>query len=176
MTAPRIADLLVDVPDFPSPGIVFKDISPLLADPAAFDAALDAMVEPFAGDGVVKVAGIEARGFVFAAPAGLRLNAGFVPVRKPGKLPRATVEQTYDLEYGTDTVQVHADAIEPGDRVLIVDDVLATGGTAAATAALLEGIGAEVVGVSVLLELSFLKGRDKLDGHVVHAVVVDDGG
>ena len=103
------------------------------------------------------------------------LHAGFVPVRKPGKLPRATVEQTYDLEYGTDTVQMHADAVLPGERVLIVDDVLATGGTAAATAALLQRVGAEVAGISVLLELGFLGGRDKLDGHVVHSVVVDAG-
>ncbi len=176
MTAPRIADLVRDVPDFPSPGIVFKDITPVLADPVAFHDAIEAMMEPFRDDGVEKIAGIEARGFVFAAPIGLRMGAGVVPVRKPGKLPCATVEQTYDLEYGTDTVEMHADAIKPGERVLIVDDVLATGGTAAATAALLTGVGAEVVGVSVLLELSFLGGRQRLDGHTVHSVVVDDGG
>jgi len=175
MTAPQIAALLRDVPDFPSPGVVFKDISPVLADPAMFEAAVEAMIDPFRGDSVVKVAGIEARGFVFAAPIGLRMRAGVVPVRKPGKLPGATVEQSYDLEYGTDTVQIHADAVSPGERVLIVDDVLATGGTAAATVALLQRMGAEVVGISVLLELGFLGGRRKLDGHVVHAVVVDDG-
>lgn len=175
MTAPRIAALLRDVPDFPSPGIVFKDITPLLADPETFEVAIEAMIEPFRDNGVAKIAGIEARGFVFAGPIGLKMNAGVVPVRKPGKLPRKTVEQTYDLEYGTDTVQIHADAVNPGDRVLIVDDVLATGGTAAATAALLEGVGATVVGVSVLLELGFLTGRERLDGHVVHSVVVDDG-
>lgn len=176
MTAPQIAALLRDVADFPSPGVVFKDITPVLADPVAFDAAIEAMIDPFRDDGVAKIAGIEARGFVFAAPIGLKMNAGVVPVRKPGKLPREVVERSYDLEYGTDMVQIHADAVQPGERVLIVDDVLATGGTAAATAALLEGVGATVVGISVLLELGFLNGREQLDGHVVHAVVVDDGG
>lgn len=146
-----------DVPDFPSPGIVFKDITPLLADPEAFIAVIAALAD---GHGPVdKVAGIEARGFILAAPVACRLGAGFVPVRKQGKLPAATHAQTYELEYGTATVEVHKDAFADGDRVLIVDDVLATGGTARATADLIHRCGAEVTGVAVLLELGFLSGR-----------------
>ena len=155
-----IKQLLRDVPDFPSPGIVFKDITPLLADPAGLAAVIEALS---AGTGQVdKVAGIEARGFIFAAPVAFRLGAGFVPVRKAGKLPAATYTQDYELEYGTATIEVHRDAFAPGDRVLIVDDVLATGGTARATADLVHQAGATVAGLSVLLELEFLHGRDKL--------------
>jgi len=168
--------LIRDVPDFPKPGIVFKDITPVLADPAAFEAALGAMVAPFADMGVTKVAGIEARGFMFAAPIARLLDAGFVPIRKPGKLPLATVSQEYDLEYGTDSIEVHADAFHPGENVLIVDDVLATGGTAAASIALVQKLGAVVVGLSVLLELEFLDGRSRIDGVPVHALVVDGAG
>jgi adenine phosphoribosyltransferase len=152
-----------DIPDFPSPGIVFKDITPLLGDATVFGAVISALA---AGHGPVdKVAGIEARGFILAAPVACRLRAGFVPVRKQGKLPAATHAQTYELEYGTATVEVHKDAFAAGDRVLIVDDVLATGGTARATAELIRRSGADVTAVAVLLELGFLSGRDSI-GHL----------
>jgi adenine phosphoribosyltransferase len=150
---------VVDVPDFPLPGVVFKDISPLLADHVAFAGAVDAMVAHHGRGTVDKVVGIEARGFILAAPVAYHFGAGFVPVRKPGKLPLATHEEEYDLEYGTNVLQVHQEAFEAGDRVLIVDDVLATGGTAAAAARLVATAGADVVGLSVLLELEFLAGR-----------------
>jgi adenine phosphoribosyltransferase len=150
---------VVDVPDFPQAGVVFKDISPLLADHVAFAGAVDAIVAHHGRGTIDKVVGIEARGFILAAPVAYHFGAGFVPVRKPGKLPLATHEEAYDLEYGTNVLQVHQDAFEPGDRVLIVDDVLATGGTAAAGARLVVAAGAEVVGLSVLLELGFLQGR-----------------
>jgi adenine phosphoribosyltransferase len=150
-----------DVPDYPKPGIAFKDITPLLADGPAFSAVVEELAS---GHGPVeKVAGIEARGFILAAPVATRLRSGFVPVRKAGKLPAQTYRQDYELEYGTATIEVHTDAFDPGDRVLIVDDVLATGGTARATAELVRRAGAEVAGVAVLLELAFLHGRSKLD-------------
>ena len=152
-----ITDHIRDVPDYPQPGVLFKDITPLLADPGAFKAVVDGLAATFGP--VDKVAGIEARGFILAAPVALRLEAGFVPVRKKGKLPSATFAQEYDLEYGSAVLEVHQDAFQPGERVLIVDDVLATGGTARATASLIKRAGAEVVGVAVLMELSFLKGR-----------------
>lgn len=153
---------IVDVPDFPTPGIVFKDLSPLLADRVAFAAAVDAMAEVHLEQHVDKVVGIEARGFVLAAPVAYRLGAGFVAVRKPGKLPGSTHETSYDLEYGSNVLQVHRDALAPGDRVLVVDDVLATGGTAAAAARLVRLCRAELVGFSLLLELGFLDGRAAL--------------
>ena len=154
-----LASKVVDVPDFPTPGIVFKDISPLLADHEAFSAAVDAVVDAARDDRIDKVVGIEARGFLLAAPAAYHLHAGFVPVRKPGKLPGPTRETSYDLEYGADVLQVHLDAFAPGERVLVVDDVLATGGTAAAAGRLVQEAGAELVGFSVLLELTALGGR-----------------
>lgn len=150
-----------DVPDWPKPGVMFKDISPLLADPAAFAALVDALAERCEGR-VDKVVGMEARGFILAAPVAYRAGAGFVPVRKAGKLPCATYAQSYELEYGSATLEVHQDAFEPGDRVLVIDDVLATGGTVQATIDLVRRAGAEVVGVSVLLELGFLDGRARL--------------
>ena len=159
-----LRERIVDVADFPTPGIVFKDISPLLADHVAFAAAVDAIVAHHGRGTVDKVVGIEARGFIVAAPVAYHFGAGFVPVRKPGKLPGPTHETSYDLEYGSNVLQVHRDAFEPGDRVLVVDDVLATGGTAAAAVRLVEQAGAEVVGLSVLLELGFLGGRDALAG------------
>jgi adenine phosphoribosyltransferase len=153
---------LRDIPDYPQPGVVFKDITPLLADAPAFSAVVDGLA---ADHGQVdKVAGIEARGFILAAPVALRLDAGFVPVRKKGKLPAATYSQDYELEYGRATLEVHQDAFAPGERVLIVDDVLATGGTARATANLVEMAGATVAGIAMLIELSFLNGREKLPG------------
>jgi adenine phosphoribosyltransferase len=149
-----------DIPDYPQPGIMFKDITPLLADGPAFAAVVAELGAGYAG--VRKVAGIEARGFILAAPVAVELKAGFVPVRKQGKLPAATYAQSYALEYGTATLEVHTDAFAPGERVLIVDDVLATGGTAAATAELVRRCGAVVAGIVVLLELSFLHGRSKV--------------
>jgi adenine phosphoribosyltransferase len=156
-----------DIPDYPRPGVIFKDITPLLADGKAFSAVVDALAAAYGPgqSGVVdKVVGIEARGFILAAPVATRLGAGFVPVRKKGKLPGPTFAEDYELEYGTATIEVHQDAFGPADRVLIVDDVLATGGTAAATASLVRRTGAEVAGIAVLIELSFLHGRAKLPG------------
>ncbi|MGH3281918.1 MAG: adenine phosphoribosyltransferase [Trebonia sp.] len=146
-----------DIPDYPQPGVMFKDITPLLGDPDAFGDVIEAMAALFGP--VDKVVGIEARGFILAAPVAYEIRAGFVPVRKKGKLPHLTFAREYDLEYGSATLEVHQDAFAPDDRVLIVDDVLATGGTARATASLINQAGARVIGVAVLLELSFLKGR-----------------
>jgi adenine phosphoribosyltransferase len=159
-----------DVDDYPQPGIVFKDITPLLADGAAFASVVAALAAGHRG--VTKVAGIEARGFILAAPVALALGAGFVPVRKHGKLPGETYAQSYELEYGTATLEVHTDAFDPSDRVLIVDDVLATGGTAAATTELVRVSGAEVAGIVVLLELEFLAGRAKLPGIDVRSLLL----
>ncbi|MCW2810364.1 MAG: adenine phosphoribosyltransferase [Friedmanniella sp.] len=168
-----LGSLLLDVHDFPQPGVVFKDVSPLLASPAGMRAAVDALAAT-APTGVDLVVGMEARGFLFGMPVAMALGVGFAPVRKPSKLPRETVSVTYDLEYGTETLALHADAVGPGDRVLVVDDVLATGGTVAATVALVERLGGTVVGVSVLLELAFLAPRERL-AHLavpVHALLV----
>ena len=167
----RVRQLIRDVPDYPKPGIVFKDITPLLADASAFAATTEAMAAPFASLGVTHVVAIESRGFILGGPVAQRLGAGFVPVRKPGKLPAETRREEYELEYGTDALEIHADACGEGARVLIVDDVLATGGTAAATCKLVEGIGASVVGVSFLITLSFLPGMDRLAGRRVSRVV-----
>ncbi len=162
---------IIDVPDFPEPGVVFKDISLLLADHTAFAGAVDAIVAHHGRGSIDKVVGIEARGFIVAAPVAYHVGAGFVPVRKKGKLPRATMESTYDLEYGSATIEVLSDAFAPGDRVLVVDDVLATGGTARAAAELVTRAGAQVVGVSVLIELAFLGGRALLGDLPVHALI-----
>jgi adenine phosphoribosyltransferase len=159
-----------DVPDYPKPGVLFKDITPLLGDADAFGDVVEAMAASFGP--VDKVVGIEARGFILAAPVAYEIRAGFVPVRKQGKLPSATFAQEYDLEYGSAVLEVHQDAFQPGDRVLIVDDVLATGGTARATAALIQRTGAEVVGVAVLMELSFLKGRAAIGDLEVRSLLV----
>jgi adenine phosphoribosyltransferase len=164
----NVADLLRrrvrDVPDYPRAGVVFKDITPLLADHVAFGASVDAIVNHYGRGRIDKVVGIEARGFIVAAPVAYHFGAGFVPVRKKGKLPASTFQARYEMEYGEATLELHRDALTAGDRVLIVDDVLATGGTAAATRALVERSGACSVGVAVLLELGFLHGRDRLDG------------
>ena len=157
--------LVRDVPDFPKPGVVFKDVTPLWADVSAFRFSIDAIVDHFAGVDIDRVVGIEARGFVLAAPVAYRFGAGFVPVRKPGKLPGETVSEVYELEYGTDQLEVHRDGLVAGQRVLIVDDVLATGGTAAACVRLVEGLGGVVVGLGFLIELAFLNGREKLAGY-----------
>jgi len=161
-----LAAWIRDVPDFPNPGINFKDITPLLADPGAFAAAIDALAGDLTAGAVDKVVGIEARGFVLAAPLALRLGAGFVPVRKQGKLPAAAFSAAYELEYGAAVLEVHSDAVAQGERVLIVDDVLATGGTVGATVELVRRAGGKVVGVTVLLELLTLGGRNRLAGDV----------
>ena len=162
-----------DVPDFPSPGILFKDLTPLLGDPDAFRYVIDQMGDYPARlpEPIGKVVGIEARGFTFGAAVAYKLGCGLVPVRKPGKLPYDTVSETYALEYGTDTLEVHRDAVAPGEPVLVVDDVLATGGTAAATCRLLESLGARVAGLAFVLELGFLDGRAKIDGHEVFSLL-----
>ena len=151
-----------DVPDFPKPGVVFKDITPLLADPTAFSTAVDAVVVSFGRGTIDKVVGIEARGFIVAAPVAYHFGAGFVPLRKKGKLPFDTLSESYDLEYGQEELEIHADAFSPGERVLIVDDVLATGGTAEAACNLVERAGATVVGLAFVIELEFLGGAKKL--------------
>jgi adenine phosphoribosyltransferase len=158
-------DSVRDIPDFPKPGVVFKDITPLLADPAAFSTAVDAIVVSFGRGTIDKVVGIEARGFIIAAPVAYHFGAGFVPLRKPGKLPYDTLSEGYDLEYGSETLEIHRDALAPGDRVLIVDDVLATGGTAAAACSLVEQTGATVAGLAFVIELEFLKGAARLEGY-----------
>ena len=160
-----------DVPDFPKPGIVFKDITPILSDPALFKETVEALARPFREDRISKVLGIESRGFLFGPPLAFQLGAGFVPARKPGKLPRETVRENYAQEYGSDSLEIHRDAFRSGERVLVVDDLLATGGTAAAAARLAETLGAEVVGVAFVIELEFLGGRAKLPGRRVHALV-----
>jgi adenine phosphoribosyltransferase len=159
--ADQLWPFIRDIPDFPQPGVVFRDITPLLGDPTAFRAATELMAAPFDGP-VTKVVGIEARGFILAAPIALALGAGFVPVRKPGKLPWKTVTETYELEYGTDSLDVHGDAITPGEAVYVVDDVLATGGTAAAACRLVDRLGGAIAGLAFVVELGFLEGRAKL--------------
>ncbi|HCO02219.1 MAG TPA: adenine phosphoribosyltransferase [Actinobacteria bacterium] len=164
-TLERIRSLIRNIPDFPQPGIQFKDITPLLADPDAFSSVIDLIVVNYGRGNIDKVVGIEARGFILAAPAAYHFGAGFVPVRKEGKLPFDTEAEEYALEYGTATLEVHRDAVRAGDRVLIVDDVLATGGTASATARLVERLGGKVIGIACMIELEFLKGRDAIAGY-----------
>ena len=160
----RLRALVRDIPDFPKPGVGFKDITPLLADAAAFADVVDRLADHFAAQRIDKVVGIEARGFVVAAPVAIRLGAGFVPVRKVGKLPWTTHSQEYELEYGSDHLEVHTDGVLPGERAIVIDDVIATGGTAAAAAELVERLGADVVGLGFILELAFLGGAAKLAG------------
>jgi adenine phosphoribosyltransferase len=162
MDIAQIQGLIRDVPDFPEPGVVFKDITPVLADPIAFSTIVDMIVVHFGRGNVDKVVGIEARGFILAAPVAYHFGAGLVPVRKAGKLPHDTENEEYALEYGTAVIEIHKDAVTPGERVLIVDDVLATGGTAKAAASLVERIGGKVCGIACLIELDFLEGREKL--------------
>jgi adenine phosphoribosyltransferase len=159
------------IPDFPEPGVTFKDVTPLLLNHVAFSTVVDAIVMRFGRGTVDKVVGIEARGFILAAPVAYHFGAGFVPARKAGKLPAETRQVSYELEYGQETLAIHADAITPGDRVLIVDDVLATGGTAAAAASLVEDLGGDIVGLGFLIELGFLKGVEKLTGYEVASLL-----
>ncbi len=159
------------VPDFPEPGIQFKDITPILADPDLLRRTVDAMVEPYFDQGITKVLGIESRGFILGGMLAERLGAGFAPVRKKGKLPSVTLAESYDLEYGSATIEIHADAVAPREKVLIHDDVIATGGTAAATARLIARMGGTLVGFSFLIELDFLKGRTVLGEVPVHAMI-----
>lgn len=161
-----------EVPDFPEKGVVFKDITPLLEDPKAFQAAADALLGFTEGLRIDKVVGIESRGFFFAPILALRLGAGFIPARKPGKLPREIRQQKYDLEYGTDALELHAESIQEGDQVLVHDDVLATGGTARAICDLIEQLGGEVVQCNFLIELGFLGGREKLDGYPKKSLII----
>ena len=170
-TPAEIEKAIRNVPDFPKPGIQFKDITPVLADARLFNGAIAELCKPFKPGSVDAVIGIDARGFIFAAAAAVQLRAGFIPVRKKGKLPYTTHEQDYALEYGTATVAIHTDALKPGARVILIDDLLATGGTAAAAAALVKKLGAEILEFSFLIELSFLHGRDKLKGMPIRSVV-----
>lgn len=172
VTAAQIEKAIRNIPDFPKPGIQFKDITPVLGDARLFSASIDLLTADFQAGMVDAVVGIDARGFIFAAAAALKLQAGFIPVRKKGKLPFATHEQSYDLEYGNNTIAIHTDALKPNSRVLLIDDLLATGGTAAAAAQLVEKVGAKILQISFVIELSFLKGRDRLSGHPVRSLVV----
>ena len=160
-----------DVPDFPKPGVLFKDITPVLQDPQTLEIACRLLAEPFQGRDVSLVVGVESRGFIFGPPVALALGVGFSIARKSGKLPWETVKESYALEYGVETIEMHRDAVAPEQRVLLIDDLIATGGTAAATAALVRRMGGSVVGCSVLIELSFLEGRKRLAGHDIHAVL-----
>jgi adenine phosphoribosyltransferase len=167
----RLKERIRDIPDFPKPGVVFKDITPLLADSETFRIAVDALGDHFADRQVDRVLGIEARGFIIGAPVAYRFGAGFVPVRKAGKLPWTVEKQEYVLEYGTDLLEIHRDAVAPGERALIIDDVMATGGTAEATVRLVEKLGGEVVGFGCVIELGFLGGRRKLDGYDIVSLI-----
>ena len=172
MNAEELKTYIRDVADFPKPGIIFKDITPLLRSAEAFDAACALLAEPFRDAGVTQVAAIESRGFIFGGVVAKHLNAGFVPIRKPGKLPWARRRHEYVLEYGSDSLEIHDDAIDPGDRVLVIDDVLATGGTVTAATHLVRGFDAILVGIATLIELEFLGGRDKIqDGVTFHSVL-----
>ena len=171
MDVEQLKALVRDVPDFPQAGIVFKDITPLLADEIAFSSVIDLIVVHFGRGNVDKVVGIEARGFILASPVAYHFGAGFVPVRKKDKLPWETESEEYELEYGTATLEIHRDGVDAGERVLIVDDVLATGGTARATARLVERVGGKVVGIAFLIELGFLKGRQQLDGYDLFTLI-----
>ncbi len=169
-----LAATVRNVPDFPIKGILFYDITTLLKNPAALKESIDRLTNHYRNAGVDRVIGIESRGFIFGIPLAYQLEAGFVPVRKPGKLPAATISESYALEYGTNTLEVHVDAIEKGQRVLVVDDLLATGGTAKATCNLVEKLGGEVIGLAFAIELNFLKGREKLKGYDVFSLIQYD--
>lgn len=166
-----LKEFIRDVPDFPKKGIIFKDITPLLGNAQALASAIAAMTRPFEGKGVEVVAAIESRGFIFGSLVAQRLGAGFAPIRKLGKLPYKTIRASYELEYGTDTVEIHSDAVRSGQKVLLVDDLLATGGTMSAACQLIKKLGGQIVGAAFMIELSFLPGRQKLDGMLVHSLI-----
>jgi adenine phosphoribosyltransferase len=170
MSTESMQDLIRSIPDYPNPGVTFRDITPLLGDGPAFREAISQITERFSESNIQRVIGVEARGFILGAPIAVALGAGFVPVRKAGKLPWAVVREEYDLEYGSDKLEIHRDAIHPGERILVVDDVLATGGTAAATCRLVSALGGDIVALAVLIELPFLEGRAKLDGITVESL------
>jgi len=171
-TPAEIEKAIRNIPDFPVPGIQFKDITPVLADARLFGGSIELLIGNYKPGSVDAVVGIDARGFIFAAAAALKLKAGFIPVRKKGKLPYSTYEQSYELEYGSNTIAIHTDALGPGRRVLLIDDLLATGGTAAAAAQLVRQSGAEILEITFLIELSFLKGRDKLKTYPVRSLII----
>jgi adenine phosphoribosyltransferase len=171
MKAEELRDCVRDIPDFPKAGVVFKDITPLLSNTDAFRSTVDLIAQHFEGEDIARVLGVEARGFIIAAPVAYKFGAAFVPVRKAGKLPWEIEREEYELEYGTDLLEIHRDAVEPGDPVVIVDDVLATGGTAAATARLVEKLGGVVAGLAFVIELEFLGGRSKLEGYDVLSLI-----
>ncbi|HUP01647.1 MAG TPA: adenine phosphoribosyltransferase [Gemmatimonadota bacterium] len=164
-----------DIPDFPKPGILFKDITPVLLDPLLFDRTLDALTEWAAGLGAQKIAGVDARGFLFAAPVANRLGLGLIPIRKLGKLPFQTRRESYDLEYGVNTLEMHADAVAGGERVVVIDDLLATGGTTRAAVRLAEALGGTIAGLGFVVELGFLGGRALLEGYPIRALITFDG-
>lgn len=166
----NLAEYIRDIPDFPKKGIVFKDVTPLLGNGEVFNHTIEMLSTPYEGE-VDIVVGIEARGFIFASPVAIRLGAGFVPARKVGKLPYEIIKSSYDLEYGSDGLEMHKDSIKPGDKVLIIDDVLATGGTAKAVIDMVESLGGVVVGLSFLLEIQELKGKDKIDGYEIKSLI-----
>lgn len=167
----NFADHIRDIPDFPKPGIIFKDITPLLSHPNALKAAINAMAEAFRDDQIDLVVGMESRGFIFGPPIAMALGCGFAPIRKPKKLPFDTLAESYDLEYGSDTLEIHTDAAKPGQRVLIVDDLIATGGTAEASGKLIEKLGATIAGYAFLIELTFLPGRQRLGNSKIHTLI-----
>jgi adenine phosphoribosyltransferase len=170
----ELKDLIRSVPNFPKEGIIFKDITTLLKDPNGYKEALNQLVKLAENKGVTKVIGIESRGFIFGGALAEKLNAGFIPIRKPGKLPAAKVSESYVLEYGTDSIEIHKDAIQPGDKILLHDDLLATGGTMKAACNLVEKLGAEVVQISFLIELTFLNGRSKFENYDLHSLIEYD--
>lgn len=170
-TVEAIKNAIRDVPDFPKPGIIFKDITPLLQSPNLLDASMKELAAPYRDAGIEAVVGIDARGFIFATGVALELGAGFVPVRKAGKLPYETIEADYELEYGSSRVAIHKDALRPGAKIALVDDLLATGGTSAAAIRLLETLDAEIVGISFLIELGFLGGRERFANHPIHSLI-----
>ncbi|MCG3137199.1 MAG: Adenine phosphoribosyltransferase [Phycisphaerae bacterium] len=171
---PNLATLIRDIPNFPKPGIVFKDITPLLANAAGLSLAVELLTQPYRGRRIDLVVGAESRGFIFGTAVARNLSAGFVPIRKPGKLPYQTRTATYELEYGTDSLAMHVDAIQPGQEVLLVDDLLATGGTMQASCQLVEAAGGHIAGIAVLIELGFLHGRDKLRDYDIHSIISYD--
>ncbi|MBX7148420.1 adenine phosphoribosyltransferase [bacterium] len=167
----ELKKIIRDVPDFPKPGIMFKDVTPLLMNPEAFKKVTQIFTDKFSGEKITKVLGIDARGFIFGAPVALNLNVGFVPVRKAGKLPWTKISEEYVLEYGKDKLEIHADAVQPGDRVVIIDDLLATGGTAGAVANMVQKLKAQVVSVAFVVELGFLEGRKKLNDWNIFSII-----